>query len=94
MDINEQLTSEEEYELYLYKETEQDSTYIYKVNIANEIMYYFTAEDTRWVFDCGGIVEYIRVQRTSSEYKSAVYQSKLFDSIKKRSIIYSTNLPR
>lgn len=94
MDINEPLDSEEEYELRLYKETQQDSTYIYKINISNEIMYYFTAEDTRWVFDCGGIVEYIRVPRTSSEYKSAVYHSKLFDSIKKKSIYYFTNLPR
>jgi hypothetical protein len=34
MDINEPLDSEEEYELHLYKETQQDSTYIYKINIS------------------------------------------------------------
>lgn len=62
--------------------------HIYRVqfidNITNEVintMYYLTENDTRWVYDCKNrsnrvLVSVIRVEKSTTEYKSAVDNSK------------------
>lgn len=90
---NEYLAAVETSNDYVYESDDDEEYarygYIYKVSfyesnrhsVSNADMYFLKPEHTRWAFDRCAIVKifYIRVDINSSQYRSAVSNSKLHD---------------
>jgi hypothetical protein len=96
------IQDEEAYELELYRqirlaetEEEDEYDYIYKIEWYDinkkpiNYLYYYKASDTRWIFDSNTDfnVYYIKVSKSSKEYHSAFYNSKILDDFTSSKII-------